>query len=110
LPESAKQIVKFASVLGRQFHRVTLEALLNRSAREVSEDLEAAVGAGLLEPRGPGFPGSYRFRHALTQEALYSQIPEDERLSLHQKAYGAMLSGANPAASGHHAFAAGRYI
>lgn len=109
LPESARQMVKFASVLGRQFHRVTVESLLERSSREVGGDLEAAVAAGLLEPRGPGFPGSYRFRHALTQESLYGQISEDERVWLHERAFGALLSGANPAASGHHAFAAGRF-
>jgi tetratricopeptide (TPR) repeat protein len=109
LPESARQMVKFASVLGRQFHRVTLESLLDAGSREVSDNLESAVAAGLLEPRGPGFPGSYRFRHALTQEALYGQITEAERVALHQRAFGALLSGANPAASGHHAYAAGRF-
>src|SRR5262249_60667485 len=47
--------------------------------------LDAAIAQQLIED-DPGHPGLYRWRHALTQEAIYAEIVTPRRQAIHSRA------------------------
>jgi len=83
LTQPAQEILREAGVLGQSF---TFADLLNMSGRTESEleaALEEATTAGLLhETTGD----TYAFNHALTQHALYAEVPARRRRRLHRLA------------------------
>ena len=81
--EVARDILRTAAVLGRDFDSVLLTQLSERSAATVSTALDSAVDAGLISVLRPG---QYRFEHALFRESLYGRISAGDRLSLHRAA------------------------
>src|SRR5919197_514421 len=64
-------VLEAAAVLGRTFDYGTLVSVSERGDAEVQAALEAAVAQQLVEERTER-PSSYRWRHALTQEAIYN--------------------------------------
>ena len=77
LPDPSAQLVRHASVLGRQFDWHVVAAALRRPPEEAIVALRQAISAQLVEATG----GVYRFRHALTVEAVEgSLLPEERRL------------------------------
>ncbi|QNN51802.1 AfsR/SARP family transcriptional regulator [Nocardioides mesophilus] len=81
LPDSARALLATAAVVGRSFDADVVEVAgdLDDPAM-VDEGLEAALLSGLVteEPSG-----SYRFVHALVQEAVYAAIPGPRRARRH---------------------------
>ena len=75
--------LRTAAILGRDFDSMLLTALAGQPPFALLALLEAAVGAGVLTPLGPG---RYRFVHALFREALYGVHPLVQRVELHQQA------------------------
>ncbi|MFC3492886.1 AAA family ATPase [Glycomyces rhizosphaerae] len=90
LPESAKQVVQLASVLGRRFTYRRLNAaawkLLDdtglRHERELDEALRAAISHGIIVQKTTEV---YAFRHALLSEAVYNDLLPGERTRYHQR-------------------------
>lgn len=80
LPATAQVILRDASVLGQTFDFGELEAFSDRSEEELDEALEAALGMGLIREAGPEL---YAFDHALTQQALYTDMSQRRRQRLH---------------------------
>jgi DNA-binding SARP family transcriptional activator len=78
LPASAREALEVASVAGRRFALDTLQAVLERGPLE---DLDAAVGAGIVRPDEE--PGTFRFVHALTRETLEGDLRPGRRAQLH---------------------------
>lgn len=81
LSESAQEVLREASVLGQVF---VFEDLLAMGTGEYSEDaleaaLEEALAAGLIQE----FREGYVFNHALTQQALYAELPSRRRRKMH---------------------------
>jgi tetratricopeptide (TPR) repeat protein len=73
-------------VVGRDFPRALLSALVDLEDAVLERELAALVEAGLLqvEPgaeRGPGF----QFRHALIQDAAYQSLSRSTRRQHHQR-------------------------
>ncbi|WP_205324464.1 AAA family ATPase [Glycomyces sp. YM15] len=90
LPDSAKQVVQLASVMGRRFTYQRLNAaawsMLDenglRHERELDQALRAAISHGIIVQKSAD---TYAFRHALLGEAVYTDLLPGERIRYHQK-------------------------
>jgi class 3 adenylate cyclase/tetratricopeptide (TPR) repeat protein len=79
LDDAARYVVQMASVIGSEFDRPTLTALLDRSSPD--RELTDLLRRGILVEVGRGMLG---FRHVLMQEAAYGTILRKTRRELHQ--------------------------
>lgn len=82
---SAKQVLQVGAAIGREFSRDQAIALLQGESGSVNEALERAVATGLIVREGDGSSATYRFRHALIQEAAYASMLKSRRRSLHAR-------------------------
>ena len=94
LGPSAAAALGAAAVLGRRFDWTLLPAMVDSSEQQVLTALGRATTAQLLvcEQRGAG---SFRFRHALTRDAVLGQLLPSERAILARRALSA-LEDAHP--------------
>jgi class 3 adenylate cyclase len=79
------EILHCASILGRSFDYQTLIRLSEQNRGAVETALQTAVQQQLLEEEA-GPRHRYRFRHALTQEAIYEDLSAPMRERLHSAA------------------------
>src|SRR6202521_5319389 len=79
------EILRCAAILGRSFDYQTLIRLSEQDRMAVETALQTAVQQQLLEEEH-GSRGRYRFRHALTQEAIYEDLSAPTRERLHSAA------------------------
>ncbi len=79
LPESEREVVSAAAIVGREFPLAAVEAVLGRP---VGAELDRLEQRELIEPTTPG---RWQFGHALLQEAAYSLIPKRHRAELHEQ-------------------------
>ncbi len=79
LPEPYRRVLGAAALLGRRFDWRLLPPMVRMPAVEVSGALEAAVEQLLLTVED----GAFRFRHALTREAILGDLlpPEQQALA-----------------------------
>jgi len=86
LPESMRDLLRSAAVIGLQFSVPVLEEVQRRlqSPVHVKPLLEHLVGLGVLERRFEAGEDVYAFRHILTQETLYASLLRLQRPRLHQ--------------------------
>jgi tetratricopeptide (TPR) repeat protein len=83
LPPAARDALRVASVIGREFARSVLEAVVGAGI-DVAEQLNRLRGSGLIQPLGgSGGDAMHRFKHVLTQEVVYDTLLEHQRLDLH---------------------------
>ena len=82
----AREIVRIAAVLGREFPYRLIRAVSERSDRELREALAALIRADLLVERGAPPQSTYRFEHALIQDAAYEGLLKTRRRELHRRA------------------------
>ncbi|MBO0728099.1 MAG: AAA family ATPase, partial [Acidimicrobiaceae bacterium] len=88
LDETARTVVKAASVAGREVSHGLLAAVMSVDEADLEAALRAAVDAKVMvATRGD----SYAFRHALLSEAVYGDLLPGERVRLHA-AYARALS------------------
>ena len=80
LGERAQEALREASVLGQAFGFEDLQAMTGLSEEELEAALEEALAAGLVYESGED---GYAFNHALTQQALYAELPRRRRRRLH---------------------------
>jgi transcriptional regulator with XRE-family HTH domain len=108
LPEPVGGVLRVASVLGVSFDVHLLVGLVDEPGGRVTEVLDQAVAAGVLEE--PGQPvGHFRFTHVLLRDALYESLGWARRVGLHQRAghlLEALLEEGGETASVAHHFAA----
>jgi class 3 adenylate cyclase/predicted ATPase len=78
-----RRVAQIASVLGREFGRKLLVALLEPEPLPVPMDevIERLVQAGILRRISAG--ATIRFRHVLIQEAAYDSLLKSERREIH---------------------------
>ncbi|MDA4121170.1 MAG: AAA family ATPase [Thaumarchaeota archaeon] len=77
---NTQELLREASVLGQTFTFERIAALPGRKEDEVESALEEALKSGLvIETQHEG----YSFDHALTQQALYADLPAHKRHRLH---------------------------
>jgi class 3 adenylate cyclase len=76
------EILQAAAVLGRTFDYATLVAVANAPETTVQSALAVGVAQQLIEEIG----SQYRWRHALTQEAIADEIVLPRRQEIHSRA------------------------
>jgi DNA-binding CsgD family transcriptional regulator len=95
IPDVAVRLLELASVIGREFDLVLLEELAGSL-----DGYDALLERGALIE---GEPGHAAFRHALTREAIYLDIPWTRRRALHRQiAIQLQRQGALPQAIAEH--------
>ncbi|HEX6222459.1 MAG TPA: adenylate/guanylate cyclase domain-containing protein [Acidimicrobiia bacterium] len=90
LGEQQRYLVQIASVLGSEFDREMLAALVDTPGLEAS--IATLLRAGILV-ESPGRPDSLGFRHALIQEAAYETILRRTRRQLHRRVADQLIAG-----------------
>jgi DNA-binding CsgD family transcriptional regulator len=93
LPELAQEVLKVAAVAGRRVGHQLLVAASGRPEAEVERGLRDAIAGQVLVASAA--TESYRFRHALLQEAVYGDLLPGERTRLHAT-YARLLAEADP--------------
>ena len=95
LPTSARWLAHAASVIGREFNRTSLRAVLESGAPISDEALDVALGvlerrqivASMAPAAGSG-EEHYIFHHTLSRDVAYAQLDEPSR----QRAHGALAA------------------
>ena len=95
LDHSTRSVLASAATLGRHFDWHLLESATNLDSAKVAEALELGVRSQLLTVEG----GSFRFRHALTSEAVLDTVLPPRRVAIAAAALQA-LDLARPAVLG----------
>jgi class 3 adenylate cyclase len=103
-------ILSAASVIGRSFDLKTLATVAGVEESAVLAAIEASITAQLIEEED-STSGRYRFRHALTREAVYEDQIVPRRQQMHSKVADALASRADRVAvdQANHLLMAGRY-
>jgi len=99
LDHRAQGVLRLAAAAGREVGYPLLHAAADLPGAALRDSLRAAVEGGVLvaEPE----TGSFRFRHALLAEAIYSTILPGERENLHARLAGELArSGAASGGAG----------
>jgi DNA-binding CsgD family transcriptional regulator len=92
LSEPCKQLLRTASVVGRDFDIQLLRDLsTDIPENEFLEGLDEALGIGVVES-SPARPGRYQFCHALIEQAVYEEISPIGKARAHA-AVGETLEG-----------------
>ncbi|MFC7589746.1 ATP-binding protein [Nonomuraea antimicrobica] len=95
LSEPGQRVLRAAAVAGRSVEDDLLREVSGLPLAEFEEAVREIVSRGLLKIKGHG----YAFRHALLQEAVYTDLLPGERTRLHA-AFARLLS--SPAELAHH--------
>jgi len=82
---AAKQIAQWAAVLGHEFSYAVLHAATPIPEAQLRNDLAQLVAAELISPQGETQQGTYAFRHALIQEAVYASLLTRTRQDYHRR-------------------------
>ena len=85
LSPACMEALVLASVLGREFRLDALARLSGRSANDLLELLDEAVGERMVTA-ADGMPLRLRFAHALIRDALYESLPPGRQIDLHRRA------------------------
>jgi serine/threonine protein kinase/predicted ATPase len=78
----ARETLRLASVIGREFTRTLLERTMPDFGR-IPQTLETLKSAGLIQQTRVVPEAAYRFKHVLTQEVAYASLLEHQRRELH---------------------------
>jgi DNA-binding CsgD family transcriptional regulator/tetratricopeptide (TPR) repeat protein len=89
LDDTARQVVRAASVSGRKVSHDMLAAASGLDAAALDEGLRRAVEMNILVSG----EGNYSFRHALLGEAVYDDLLPGERVRLHAQYVDALQAG-----------------
>jgi DNA-binding CsgD family transcriptional regulator len=89
LSEPAQRVLRVAAVAGRRVPHRLLAEFSGQLEADLEQGLHEAVGAGVLTTDAAS--GSYAFRHALLQEAVYGDLLPGEQVRLHA-AYARLLA------------------
>jgi class 3 adenylate cyclase/tetratricopeptide (TPR) repeat protein len=83
LPSEVKRLLQTAAVIGAEVPVPLLQALAERSAHALHHDLASLQAAEFLYETRLFPDHAYTFKHALTQEVVYSSLLQEQRRSLH---------------------------
>ena len=82
----AREVAQIGAVLGRDFAYTLLRAMGGIDGRAMQSGLDRLAEADLLVAEGAGLQASYRFKHALIQDAAYESLLKSHRRALHRRA------------------------
>jgi predicted ATPase len=69
----AKELAQIGAVIGREFSHALLTAVARKPEAELQSALDHLITAGLLFRQGVPPHANYLFKHALVQDAAYSE-------------------------------------
>ena len=103
----AREVAQIGAVLGRDFAYTLLRAMGGIDDRALQSGLDRLAEADLLVAEGAGLQASYRFKHALIQDAAYESLLKSHRRALHRRAAEILRdtperAAAEPEAIAHH--------
>ncbi len=105
IPAATMEILRAATLLGREFAATDLAVLLRRPALELTTEVQDALAAGIIAGAGPHLA----FRHPLIRQILYDSVPLAMRAALHQDAAQSLAAAnAEPLVVAQQLLAAGR--
>jgi TOMM system kinase/cyclase fusion protein len=82
---AVKEVAQLAATLGREFPYELLKAVSPVNDATLQPALVRLVDAGLLYQQGVPPQASYRFKHALIQDAAYQALLKSRRQQVHQR-------------------------
>jgi len=82
---TARELLQTGAVIGNEFSYQLLQAIHPDGNGDFQQALDALVNAELLYVRGIAPDASYRFKHALIQDAAYDALLKSQRKELHRK-------------------------
>jgi class 3 adenylate cyclase/predicted ATPase len=83
---AAREVAQIGAVLGRDFPHSLLQGVSDFAEAQLRSALERLVEADILFIEGDGPRASYRFKHALMQDAAYESVLKSRRRVLHRRA------------------------
>src|SRR5208282_1369121 len=103
----AREVAQIGAVLGRDFSYSLLGAVGGVDDIALQSALDRLAGADLLIVEGAGPQATYRFKHALIQDAAYDSLLKSRRQALHRRAAEILRdkperAAAEPEAIAHH--------
>ena len=106
----AREIAQTGAVLGRGFSHGLLQAVAGLDEPALRAALDRLADAELLFVEGVAPHASYRFKHALIQDAAYDSLLKSRRQTLHHRAAEVLLASPAPEAEAlaHHFTQAGQ--
>jgi tetratricopeptide (TPR) repeat protein len=82
----AREVAQIGAVLGRDFTYSLLRAVGGVDDLVLQSALDRLANADLLIAEGAGHEATYRFKHALIQDAAYEGLLKSRRRALHRRA------------------------
>ena len=83
---SARETAQIGAVLGRGFSYALLQSVAGLDEGALQATLERLAEADILFVEGHGAQATYRFKHALIQDAAYDSLLKSRRQALHLRA------------------------
>ena len=90
----AREVAQIGAVLGRAFSRALISAVSDLPDATLDTALSQLTEADLLFVEDLG--STYRFKHALIQDAAYESLLKSQRQTLHRRAAQALVASAEP--------------
>jgi class 3 adenylate cyclase/predicted ATPase len=93
---SARETAQIGSVLGRGFSYALLQSVAGLDEDALQSALERLAEADILFVEGDGAQATYRFKHALIQDAAYDSLLKSRRQAMHRRAAEILCESASP--------------
>ena len=93
---SARETAQIGAVLGRGFSYALLQSVAGLDEGALQSALERLAEADILFVEGDGAQATYRFKHALIQDAAYDSLLKSRRQALHAQAAEILRESASP--------------
>jgi class 3 adenylate cyclase len=109
-----RKTAQLGAAIGREFGYAIIRAVAGIEEPELREHLAALRKSELALVEGEPPDSTYRFKHALIQDAIYDTIPKNLRETFHERIFVTLqrdfaeLLKARPEVGAHHAERAGR--
>src|ERR1700733_13265130 len=93
---AARETAQIGAVLGRGFSYALLQSVAGLDEGALQSTLERLAEADILFVEGDGAQATYRFKHALIQDAAYDSLLKSRRQALHAQAAEILSQSASP--------------
>ena len=93
---AAREAAQIGAVLGRGFSYALLQSVAGLDEGALQSALERLAEADILFVEGDGAQATYRFKHALIQDAAYDSLLKSRRQALHARAAEILRESASP--------------
>src|SRR3984957_13379446 len=97
---AARETAQIGAVLGRGFSYALLRSVAGLDEGALQSALERLAEADILFVEGDGAQATYRFKHALIQDAAYESLLKSRRQALHRRAAEVLRDQPERAAAG----------